>query len=152
MKNSSGCGCLVFLFLATFGHLLIPMPSAYSIPSYIIWSILSPIICLLLWVAGNVYNTNEYHQKTIPKKWRILVDNPDWWPDFGELSAWFRRPNVNKIISLAFLVFFLCIDSIAGANRDLIGPFVVAICTLVIWLLGVILIERHFRKHYTSIQ
>ena len=104
--------------------------------------------CLYLWVIGDIRDVNEYYESETPN-WMIwFAGSSSEKKDF----SWLYRPSFWKLTSLMLVGCAVLGCGIAWALRDSDAFLAFLICVVAIWLIGVLLVERHFRRHYTPKQ
>ena len=85
-------------------------------------------------------------------------ETPNWMIWFAGSSSekkdfsWLYRPSFWKLTSLMLVGCAVLGCGIAWALRDSDAFLAFLICVVAIWLIGVLLVERHFRRHYTPKQ
>lgn len=111
----------------------------------ILAAVLFGLVAIWMWIIGAIKGIEEYWQGKVPN-WMIwLADKPNEKPWVPLL----HHPKSFKFVSIAAVIAGASIGFIKADYSYAIG-FLVFI--ILVWSMGVWLVERHFRRNYTPRQ
>lgn len=100
---------------------------------------------LWMWLVGDIFDTEEYDQGTVPEWMTFLANNPKGDPSFPfycSSKAW-------RITSVCFVAAISIAFMVTGFMQDSALMLSLSISILVVWIVGVYIIERYFERNYT---